>query len=65
MAKKSTSKISKPSMSQQERQWEIESAMSTIQRYNDIIKNKELMNAVKTKVNEMQKAVNGGAIKKR
>ena len=64
MAKKSTSKISKPSMSQ-ERQWEIESAMSTIQRYNDILKNKELMSEVKKKAAELQKMVNGGTVKRK
>lgn len=43
--------IGTPSPSQ-ERNWEIESAMSTISRYNDIIKNKGLMKDVQNKAKE-------------
>lgn len=53
-------------VSSQERNWEIESAMNTITRYNDIIKNKDLMRDVQKKAKEQLNTVMkaGGVVPK-
>jgi capsular polysaccharide biosynthesis protein len=63
MAKKPTKAV--PVKNPQERQWEVESAMNTIKRYNDIVKDRALMRDVKTEINKMQKLVTGGSVIKK
>ena len=52
----------------QDRQWKIESAMSTLLRYNDLMKDKVLMNDVQKKAQDQLNTVttlkNGGMVKK-
>lgn len=53
----------------QDRQWKVESAMSTLLRYNDLLKDKALMRDVQKKAQDQLGTVNstlkmGGAIKK-
>jgi hypothetical protein len=57
-------KLSKPAISAQERKWEIEDAMRTLQRAEDIKKNKRLMDGVKDSVLNLQKMAFGGPVKK-
>lgn len=61
-----TSKISKSSRNQ-ERQWKIESAMSTINRYNELVSDRSLMRDVQKKAQEQLKTVQklGGVTPKR
>jgi len=53
----------------QDRQWKVESAMSTLLRYNDLLKDKALMRDVQKKAQDQLGTVNstlkmGGSIKK-
>jgi hypothetical protein len=57
-------KISKPTMSKQERQWEIEDALRTLQRAEEIRKNSQLMSGVKQSITNLQKMAFGGPVKK-
>lgn len=47
----------------QDRQWEIEDAMRTLQRAEAIKKDKFLMGGVKKQVVHLNKMINGGAMK--
>lgn len=68
------SKVSKSTKSgsiglDQDRQWKIESAMGTILRYNDLMKDKSLMQDVQKRAQDQLNTVNtnlklGGAVKK-
>jgi hypothetical protein len=68
MAKIKKSSKSSPMMDQ-DRQWQIDSAMSTVLRYNDLLKDKTLMKDVQKKAQEQLNTVNtnfkfGGTVKK-
>jgi len=54
---------SKPVKSAQDRQWEIEDAMRTLQRAETIKKDKFLMGGVKKAVQELNKMALGGTPK--
>ena len=56
--------MSKPVMSKQERQWEIEDALRTLQRAEEIRKNSQLMSGVKKSITNLQKMAFGGSMKK-
>jgi hypothetical protein len=43
----------------EQRRWEVESAMSTIKRYNDIMKDKSLMRDVKKAAQDQVKMLGG------
>ena len=47
-----------------DRQWEIDSAMRTLQEAERIKKDKFLMNGVKTSLTNLNKMVSGGSVKK-
>lgn len=58
------------SMVDQDRQWQVDSAMSTILRYNDLMKDKALMRDVQKKAQEQLNTVNtnlkyGGSVTKK
>ena len=58
-------KISKPtSMSSQERQWEIEDALRTLQRADKIRKDSKLMGEVQKSLSNTYKMAFGGTISK-
>lgn len=64
--KKSTSSIAVPSINKaQERKWEIESAISTLQRAEQIRKDSTLMRDVKKSVMELQKSIVGMPTKRK
>jgi len=46
-----------------DRQWEIDSAMRTLQEAERIKKDKFLMNGVKTSLTNLNKMVSGGSVK--
>lgn len=50
-------------MAKQERQWQVEDAMRTLQRAEQIRNDKALMNDVKRSMVNLQKMVMGGPIK--
>lgn len=52
---------SKPVISKQERQWEIEDALRTLQRAEEIRKNPQLMAGVKQSITNLQKMAFGGS----
>jgi hypothetical protein len=54
-------KMSKPTVSKQERQWEIEDALRTLQRAEEIRKNSQLMSGVKKSITNLQKMAFGGS----
>lgn len=56
--------MSKPTISKQERQWEIEDALRTLQRAEEIRKNPQLMSGVKQSITNLQKMAFGGPVKK-
>jgi hypothetical protein len=56
---------SKPVKSVQDRQWEVEDAMRTLQRAEVIQKDKALMGAVKKSITNLNKMVLGGTPKKK
>ena len=56
--------MSKPVISKQERQWEIEDALRTLQRAEEIRKNSQLMAGVKQSITNLQKMAFGGPVKK-
>lgn len=64
--KKSTSSIAISSVNKaQERKWEIESAISTLQRAEQIRKDSTLMRDVKKSVMELQKSIVGMPTKRK
>jgi hypothetical protein len=56
-------KVSKPVLSQADRQWEIDDALRTLQRAEAIKKDKFLMGSVKKSVNDLNKLMLGGSPK--
>ena len=56
-------RMSKPVMSKQERQWEVEDALRTLQRAEEIRKNSQLMAGVKKSISNLQKMAFGGPTK--
>jgi hypothetical protein len=67
MAKKKSSNsgfisVMRPNKSQ-ERKWEIESAISTLKRADEIRKNPSLMRDVKKSVMDLEKSIMGGSLK--
>lgn len=55
--------MSKLEQSKQERQWQVEDAMKTLQRAEQIRSDKALMNDVKKSMLNLQKMVMGGSTK--
>lgn len=55
--------MSKLEQSKQERQWQVEDAMRTLQRAEQIRSDKALMNDVKKSMLNLQKMVMGGSTK--
>lgn len=55
--------MSKLEQSKQERQWQVEDAMRTLQRAEQIRSDKALMNDVKKSMFNLQKMVMGGSTK--
>jgi hypothetical protein len=56
--------MAKLKMSQQERQWEIEDAMRTLQRAEQIRQNSKLMGEVKKSMDNLSKMITGDIGKK-
>jgi hypothetical protein len=57
-------KISKPMISKEEQRWQVEDALRTLQRAEEIRKDSKLMGQVKTSINNLQKMAFGGPVKK-
>jgi hypothetical protein len=55
---------SKPMQSAQEKRWEIEDAIRTLQRAEDIRSNAKLMSDVKSSITKLQKVVTSSPKKK-
>lgn len=55
--------MAKLEVSKQERQWQVEDAMRTLQRAEQIRNDKALMNDVKKSMVSLQKMVMGGPVK--
>ena len=67
MAKKkssSTINVIRPNKSE-ERRWQVESAISTLQRADQIRKDASLMRDVKKSVMDLEKSIMGGTVKKK
>lgn len=56
--------MSKPTMSKEEQRWQVEDALRTLQRAEEIRKDSKLMGQVKTSINNLQKMAFGGTVKK-
>jgi len=54
-------KNSKPIVNKEERRWQVEDALRTLQRAEEIRKDSKLMNEVKTSINNLQKMAFGGS----
>lgn len=64
--KKSTSRSTVPMVSKSEsRRWEVENAINTLQRAEQIRKDSALMRDVKKSVMDLEKSIMGGQIKKK
>ena len=57
-------KTTKPSMSKEEQRWQIEDALRTLQRAEEIRKDPKLMNGVKKSISNLQKMAFGGSTSK-
>lgn len=57
-------KIPKPIMSKEEQRWQVEDALRTLQRADQIRKDAKLMSQVKTSINSLQKLAFGGMTQK-
>lgn len=55
--------LKQPVMSKQEKKWEIEDALRTLQRAEEIRKNPTLMSGVKKSIVDLQKMAFGGSSK--
>ena len=67
MAKKkssSTINVIRPNKSE-ERRWQVESAISTLKRADEIRKDASLMRDVKKSVMDLEKSIMGGTVKKK
>ncbi len=54
-------KTVKPIQSKEERRWQVEDALRTLQRAEEIRKDGKLMGEVKTSINNLQKMAFGGS----
>lgn len=56
-------KLSKPVMSKEEQRWQVEDALRTLQRAEEIRKDSKLMAGVKKSITNLQKMAFGGSPK--